>query len=116
MGKIMKDGKQYGVGGTQQADEIVYGTGTVESALNTLNDKRILFETVSGTTTASGALEWPNRFTTTYQLLSARSTSGNNIFAFARGDGYLTVFTVTNNALTVLANTAVTFEVAYCKK
>ena len=36
MGKIMKEGKQYGVGGTQKASEITYGTGTVSDALNTL--------------------------------------------------------------------------------
>lgn len=92
MGKIMKEGKQYGVGG----------------------DGQILFETISGTTSVSGALIW--RDITRYQCLSVRSLSGNNIFAFIRGDGYFTVFTITDGALKPLANTQVSLQVAYCKK
>lgn len=39
MGKIMKDGKQYGVGGISDASDIAYGSGTVESALDALSDR-----------------------------------------------------------------------------
>ena len=38
MGKIMKDGIQYGVGGITDASDIKYGSTDVESALNDLNN------------------------------------------------------------------------------
>ncbi len=38
MGKIMKDGIQYGVGGITDASDIKYGSTDVESALDDLNN------------------------------------------------------------------------------
>lgn len=53
MGKIMKEGVQYGVGGTQKASEITYDTGTVADALNRIgaeNKIRIISVATDNTT------------------------------------------------------------------
>lgn len=54
MGKIMKEGIQYGVGGLQEASDISYGTGSVADALDELTSYRIV--TGSGTTDSAGSL------------------------------------------------------------
>ena len=49
MGKIMKDGIQYGVGGVTDASDIKYGSTDVESALDDLNNGLTLVERSSCT-------------------------------------------------------------------
>lgn len=74
---------------------------------------KILKKTVTATTSASGALDAGLDIETQY-ILSTRCTSRTNAFAFHRGDGYLTVFNIVNDVMTVLKNTEVTFDIYYC--
>ena len=89
MGKIMKEGVQYGVGGNQ-----------------------IKTVTSTNTTTASGTFIKPT-VVQSRKLLGTKCTSQTNVFAFDRGDNYVTVFTVSSNSMTVLENTSVTLEFYY---
>lgn len=87
------------------------GTGatTAAGALENIGLKKV---TVSGTTTASGALILPFNFKYN-AVLSAESNSGTNYFAFHRGDGYLTCFKIVDGHLVTAPNTELSFEVSY---
>lgn len=89
--------------------------GDALTALNNGLASLIQKTTASGTTSSSGALATPVN-TGTYAILSAKCTNGINYFAMVRGDNYFTCFKVSNNALVVAANEALTFEVVYVKK
>ena len=67
---------------------------------------------LTGTTTAGGALQMTAPLSYN-KILNTRCTSRNNIFAFARGDGYFTVFEATANGLVLFGNEDVSIEVTY---
>lgn len=73
---------------------------------------RIKKKTVTATTSNSGAFDAGLDIDTQY-ILAARCTSTTNRFAFHRGDGYMTAFYISNDVMTVLKNTSVTFDIYY---
>lgn len=83
--------------------------GEVESGISGL----IKTATVSGTTTASGALEIPN--TIPYRNVLAAQWNGTGIqkFAFPRGDNYFQVLWNDGEKLTPFVNNDVSFQVTY---
>lgn len=92
------------------------GLGNVDNVRQySADNPPILVVTVSGTTTASGALVLPFSFGS-YYVVSTECTSNVNYFAFSRGDGYLTCFTVVDGHLVTAANTALTFNVYYAQR
>lgn len=68
-------------------------------------------KTVSGTTTASGALD-SGLNTNIYYILECHRTDAVG-FVFWRGDGYMTAF---NAQMNILSTTGITVEVTYCKR
>lgn len=84
----------------------------VQDAVDEVNAKAIKVVTTTGTTTASGALIMPT-VAQGGKFLSARCTSQTNVFAFDRGDNYVTVFSATSIAIAPLANTSVTLQIKY---
>lgn len=68
MGKIMLNGRQYGVGGIADASDVKYGSTDVESALDTLNSsltqlgKIYRFEATGGAVSANGRIPFTNSY------------------------------------------------------
>ena len=92
------------------ASDIEYSSGvSVYQAISGL----IKTATITGTTTASGALEIPN--TIPYRNVLATQWNGTGIqkFAFPRGDNYLQVLWNDGTKLTPFANEDVSFQVTY---
>ena len=110
MGKIMKDGIQYGVGGVTDASDIKYGSTDVESALNDLNNGLPYLQEVTGTTTSAGLITLVVPFN---KVVSVNVASvGNNWYVLTRkaGTGNAACF-IFDNAFTAVINTSVTLAV-----
>ena len=84
---------------------------SVKAAIDSLNSK-IKTKTVTGTTTVSGAINMGLSIDSV-KVLDIRIKNPTVGYVFQRGDGYATVFTVTNNAMTILPNTSVTLDIFY---
>ena len=88
-------------------------SGSSTNTKDYIDSKAIKTATVTGTTTASGALEIPN--TIPYRNVLAAQWNGTGIqkFAFPRGDNYLQVLWNDGTKLTPFANENVSFLVTY---
>jgi hypothetical protein len=74
--------------------------------------RQIKTKTVTGTTTSTGAISMGLAIDNV-KVLGIRIKNPAVGYAFQRGDGYATVFTVTNNVMTILPNTSVTIDIFY---
>ena len=107
MGKIMKDGIQYGVGGITDASDIKYGSTDVESALN--NFHKFAAPSSSGLT-----ITVPNSYRGIIFFADSTASRCGQIILFSNGTGavdYATVLepgeitlTTGTNSLTVIPN------------
>ena len=99
MGKIMLNGRQYGVGGITDASDIKYGSTDVESALNDLNTGlsnigTLNVGTVESTSVANGsfvtlatvAIPADGIYLITGDIAFSTDTNGNRILILAESE------------------------------